>query len=349
MTIKELATLANVSPAAVSLVLNGKWQKKVNQKTVDRVKKLAKKHNFTLNMAGRSLVMQRNFRVAVCASSSLIDHPIMGAYGFREQLGIISAELSKSSYSIDIVRLDEYERNITALNGRLQSNCDGVMFLNPVGAKIKVLLKKLDFKIPYVVVDCNLKSRSLNYIYTDMSSSVENITNSLVKKGHKRIAIIRGESLEERFTQKLQGYKKALLLHKIKYSPRLVFGDYLEDSFIKGCLAAEKILGFKNPPTAIICTDNSCGLGFISYANKNKINIPSDIELVGFGDEAISMFSSPRLSYLKRPIREMASKSVEVLLDWIDKKNSYEPLQVEFKEELVIQETAFLSGEKEIK
>ena len=193
-----------------------------------------------------------------------------------------------------------------------------------------------------------LKSKPLNYIYTDMTSSVKNIVSSLVKRRHKRIGVVRGERSDERFTQKLQGYKKSLLLHKIKYLPELVFWDYLEDAFLKGSLAAEQILSSKKPPTAIICTDNSCGLGFINYANKNGINIPEDIELVGFGDEAISMFSSPRLTYLKRPVREMARKAVEVLLDWIDDKSEYKPLRYEFKEELVIQETAFLKSDLEI-
>jgi LacI family transcriptional regulator len=341
MTIKELAKLANTSTATVSLVLNGKWQKMVRPDIAKKVQELSKQHNFTLNIAGRSLVMQRNFRVAVCAGSSLIDHPVMGAYSFHEQLGIISAELSKSSYSIDIIRQDNYENEIEGLGCRLQSNCDGVIFLSPVASKIKPLLEKLALKMPYVVVDSDLKNRSFNYIYTDMTSSVKNIITSLIKKGHKRIGIIRGESSNERFEQKLDGYKKALSLSKIKYLPEFVLADYLEDSFLKGYLAAKKILAMQKPPTAIFCTDNCCGIGFIQYANKNKINIPGDIELVGFGDEAISMFSTPRLTYLKRPVREMAKKAVEILLEWIEGKNGYEPLRYEFKEELIIQETAF--------
>lgn len=342
MTIKELAKLANTSTAAVSLVLNGKWQKRVRPDIAEKIQELVKEHSFTLNIAGRSLVMQRKFRVAVCASSSLIDHPVMGAYSFHEQLGIISAELSKSSYSIDIIRLDSYENKIKDLSYRLQSSCDGIIFLGLAAAPIKNLLENLALMIPYIVVDCNLKSNSLNYIYTDMASSSKDMISRLIKKGHKRIGMIRGERSDERFEQKLEGYKKALALGKIKYLPELVLGDCLDDSFLKGKFAAEKILGLRNPPTAVFCTDNSCGIGFIQYANKNGIKIPADIEIVSFGDEAISLFSSPRLTYLRRPVREMAQKAVDILLGWIEGKNKYQPLRYEFNEELVIQETAFL-------
>ena len=342
MTIKKLAKLAHTSTAAVSLVLNDKWQKKVRPDIALRVQNLAEKHNFSLNIAGRSLVMQKHFHVAVCAESSLIDHEVMGAYSFHEQLGIISAELSKSQYSIDIVRLDEYESTVKKLNLRLQSGYDGVIFISPRARDIKAILKKPGIKLPYVVVDSNLNSRSLNYIFTDMTFSVRNVIDALLEKGHKRIAMVRGERSDERFGQKLCGYKKSFLSHKVKYLPQFVFDDYHEDVFLRGITAAGKLFGLKKAPTAVLCTDNCCGLGFIQYANKKGFSIPGDMELVGFGDEAISMFSSPRLTYLKRPVRQMARKAVEVLLTWIDCKNIYKPLRYEFREELVIQETAFL-------
>jgi LacI family transcriptional regulator len=343
MTIIELAGLVGTSPASVSLVLNGKWEKKVRPDIASKVQNLAQKHNFSLNIAGRSLVMQKHFRVIVCAESSLIEHELMGAYSFHEQLGIISAELSKSQYSIDIVRLDEYDGKTAELNLRLESNCDGVIFLSPKINKIKAILKKLSLNVPYIVVDSNLKNKLQSYIFTDMVLSVRDIIDRLIGEGHERIAIVRGESSDERFEQKLLGYKKALLSDGIEYLPELVFDDYQKDAFLKGSIAAEKLFNMKKPPTAVLCTDNCCGLGFVQYANKQGFSIPGDIKIVGFGDAAISMFSSPRLTYLKRPVREMARKAVEILLELIDKKDVREPMQYEFKEELVIQETAFLN------
>jgi len=65
----------------------------------------------------------------------------------------------------------------------------------------------------------------------------------------------------------------------------------------------------------------SCGLILALQA------VPDDVELVGFGDEAISMFSKPKLTYLKRPVREMAEKATSILLEWIEGKNGYGPLQ----------------------
>ena len=344
MTIKELAKLADTSTAAVSLVLNDKWQKLVRPEIAERVEKLAKEHDFAINVAGRSLVMQRNFRIAICADSNLMEHPLMGTFSFHELMGVISIELSKYSYAIDILRLDKYENNIEGFNRRLKSNCDGAIFISPAVSTIKKILKQLDTKMPYVVVDCNLRNKSFNYFYTDMESSVKHIISSLARKGHKRIGIVRGEKYDSRFNQKLNGYKKALSIHKIKYLPELVIDDFSEDFFLKGSLAAEKILNLSKPPTAVLCTDNVCGIGFVQYANKNGINIPDDIELVGFGDEAISMFSRPRLTYLKRPIREMAEKAVVVLLEWTEGKNERSPLQCEFEEELIVQETAILDS-----
>ena len=344
ITIKELAKMAQTSPAAVSLVLSDKWRKKVRPEVAATVQQLSRKHNFARSVAGRSLAMQRNFRVAICASSSLIDHEVMGVYSFHEQLGIVSAELSKSQYSIDIVRLEDYKDPTCDLGRRLESNCDGVLFLSPTAGMIKNILRTVDMQMPYIVADCNLRSRLLNYVYTDMTSSVQNLICCLARKGHRRIGIVRGESSDERFAQKLTGYKKALAQAGIEYRPEIVFEDYLEDAFLLGHLAGERILALSRPPTALLCTDNSCGVGFIHCLAKNGIGIPDDIDVVGFGDEAMSLFSKPRLTYLKRPVREMARKAVAVLLAWIEGRGEDRPFRYEFKEELVIQETAFLTG-----
>ena len=61
---------------------------------------------------------------------------------------------------------------------------------------------------------------------------------------------------------------------------------------------------------------------------------------VGFGDEAVSTLCKPRLTFLRRPIPEMAAKAVVVVPDWIEGRKSHEPVQILFEEPLVIQGTA---------
>ena len=104
----------------VSLVLNNKWQKSIFPAITEKIRRSAKKHSIALNVAGRSLVMHRNFRIAICANSAMIDHPVMGAYSFHELLEIISEELSRLSYSIDIFRLDKYKSNIEDFDHRFK-------------------------------------------------------------------------------------------------------------------------------------------------------------------------------------------------------------------------------------
>ena len=47
ITLREIAKLADVSAATASIVLNEKKNQGISQKTWDRVKKIAKKNNYT--------------------------------------------------------------------------------------------------------------------------------------------------------------------------------------------------------------------------------------------------------------------------------------------------------------
>ena len=338
-SIKELAAKAGVSTAAVSLVLNGKWQKKVRPDVAEKIRRLAEENGFVRNVAGRSLAMQRSFRIAVCGESGMIDHPVMGAYSFHEQLGIISARLSEFQYSIDIIRLGDYAKDEDGLQTRLESACDGVIFLQPEQRGFRVRIKRLGLDIPFLVVDSNLNDRSLCYLYTDMAESSSSAIRRLIDRGHRRIAVIRGEVSTKRFRDKLRGYGRALSEGGIEYDDALVQEGSLDDLFTDGYVAAGRLMKMDVRPTAVFCTDNCCGLGVMQFFAEAGVAVPGEMEVIGFGDEAMSTLCRPRMTFLRRPIREMAEKAVRVLLGWIEGNGQDRPMQVEFAEELVVQGT----------
>src|SRR5262245_14184279 len=63
VTIKDLARLAKVTPATVSMVLNGKTN--ISEATRERVLKLAEKYHYVPNVSARGLVKSRTNSIGI--------------------------------------------------------------------------------------------------------------------------------------------------------------------------------------------------------------------------------------------------------------------------------------------
>ena len=69
LTIKEIAKIAEVSPSAVSIVLNGK--KGVSDKTRKKVQEIVKRLNYTPNPSSRRLLFNKTNNIAVLFEHSV--------------------------------------------------------------------------------------------------------------------------------------------------------------------------------------------------------------------------------------------------------------------------------------
>ena len=49
--------------------------------------------------------------------------------------------------------------------------------------------------------------------------------------------------------------------------------------------------------------------------HKRKIAVPEQIQLIGFDDINLATLMSPELTTIRQPIREMAEKAVELIID----------------------------------
>ena len=338
MNVQKIAELAKTSPASVSLVLNEKWRKKVNPLVARRIKHIAEEHAYVRNSAGRGLALQRSFRVALCVEGSLAEHPVISWLSFHEQLFIVMAKLNDAGYAIDILQQSAPSKELSGKERSMLYNDDATIFLAPEAFNKEHFYDGLKIQKPYLVVDADLKNPELCYVYTDSCASTEEAISYFLAKGHKRIGFIahsRGIGQDMRFESKICGYKKALLKYDTGYDQRLVFKD--SKNFMQlGANGGKELLSLADRPTAFFCTENMCAIGLLSYLRENGIRVPEDMEIIGFGDQSVAELSEPGISYIRRPIKEMAELAVDKILKWVNKEEDFAPIQIECKEELVL-------------
>lgn len=338
ISIKKIAAFAGTSTAAVSLVLNDKWHKKVRPEIAQKVIQVARRKGYVGSATARGLVMQKHFRVTVFLPEFLLGHPLLGWSSTYELLSIISAGLNAGGYALEMLGMD------TALgvfrNSRsIAQNRDAVIFLSPAPGAAKKLLAGTKIPVPYIVVDADLHDRQLSYICTDMTRSTGKAISYFLDRRCSGIAVVRGEASTTRFHAKMWGYKKALSQAGIEFDSSLIFQRQNLGAFERGYMAGAYFAAMKKRPSVIFCTDNTCAVGVLSFLRENKIKVPEEIEIMGFGDRAMAKFAMPAISCIERPIQEMGRICVEKILTWLEKKQPFEPCQIRCEEKIVFQGT----------
>jgi DNA-binding LacI/PurR family transcriptional regulator len=145
----------------------------------------------------------------------------------------------------------------------------------------------------------------------------------LLKFGHKKIALINVHQSFNYGYQRKQAYEKML-----KKNNMIVNKDYYQESLIaninNGISLTKFLLDLKNPPTAIICSQDKFFIGCLQECKNRNLVIGSNISVVGYNDYD-NYLSSQNLTFISHPLSQMGMDSVNILKKI---ENGYHPDEV---------------------
>ncbi|MBW6513202.1 MAG: GntR family transcriptional regulator [Candidatus Syntrophosphaera sp.] len=166
--------------------------------------------------------------------------------------------------------------------------------------------------VPIVLLDNIASDKSIPSVTIDNFNSCSHSTEYLLSLGHRRIGFVSGLLDSDVCKDRLLGYKNALARFGLKEDRSLVFkGDYSCES---GERAGKYFVSLSEPPTAIVCANDSMAIGALKVIRESGFKIPGDISLIGFDDILLASKVFPTLTTNAAPIAEMARKAVEILL-----------------------------------
>jgi DNA-binding LacI/PurR family transcriptional regulator len=167
---------------------------------------------------------------------------------------------------------------------------------------------------PIVCLDRDVNSRAVPLVQVDNRMGARLATEHLLALGHTRIAHIMGAPLrisEER----LLGYQGALTRAGLAPDSSLVaLGDFTETG---GHDAMEELLAAGSGLTAVFAANDLSALGAINAIVASGRSVPGDVSVVGFDDLRLARYTSPPLTTVRQPAREIARHSTELLLGMI--------------------------------
>jgi LacI family transcriptional regulator, galactose operon repressor len=189
----------------------------------------------------------------------------------------------------------------------------GVVLTPPYSDNRHALSLIEERNLPYVRIAPLLDMDRGCTVIMDEYDAARAITEHLLDKGHRRIAIMRGPDFQLVSMRRYNGYANALGARRLRVEQALVAqGDFSRES---GREQAAKL--FAARPTAIFASNDEMAAGIIDAANAARIAIPQQISLVGYDDNAVAKTTRPRLTTVRQPLELMGERAAKLLADRI--------------------------------
>lgn len=299
MTMDDVARLAGVSKKTVSRFFNN--SPLISVATREKLDTVVAQTGFVPNAQARGLALRRNFLIALIHDGTqagiveAVEAGMLAALEGSDMALVLRPMLSQDTRSLH--RFLEQHRPA------------GVVLLPPL-SEMEVLA---DICRQAGVRCMRLgRCRGDRGFASDDRAAMASMVTWLVRQGHMRIGFISGPETSRSAQERELGFLDAMADHDLDRGPSLIVAG--DNSFASGVEAGRLLFEVSPRPSAIIACNDEMAAGVLQAAAKAGIAIPEDLSVVGFDDTPISVRTSPPLTTMRVPWRDMALHAVSALL-----------------------------------
>ncbi len=196
---------------------------------------------------------------------------------------------------------DNIEKTVSKLDGVIVSSFP----------RIENIIQQIKNIAPVVVIDNSSSDKTIPSVIIDNFNAVVESLDYLYSLGHRRIAFMTGLEDSDVGKDRCAGYQGGLSKYGINFDQSLIYrGNY---AFEAGLQGAEYYLSLEQPPTAIMCANDSMALGAMRKLYESGLQIPNDISVMGFDDIEVASQIQPALTTIAAPINQIAKRSFDLI------------------------------------
>ncbi|UWZ57061.1 LacI family DNA-binding transcriptional regulator [Dactylosporangium aurantiacum] len=305
MTMRDVATVAGVSTATVSKVLNDRPDvgAEVRQRVLETITRLG----YRPNAVARGLRSRHTDTIAILTDD------LEGIFTNALMRGV---EDAASEYDVSVLLANSYgdpEKERKHLRRLIDRQVDGLIIMsgNRVRPRPGPALPLPG--TPYVFLYEYGTSEPVPSVLPDDRGGAVLAARHLTGLGRRRIGFINGPASWDATRDRLEGLTvtvheagltldPALVRHAPSWSP--------ED----GYALAESMLATHRPPDAIFCASDDLATGALAAIHERGLRIPGDVAVVGFDDRSLAVHQRPPLTTVALPLHEMGRTAGSLLL-----------------------------------
>ena len=310
-TIKDIANVLNISPAAVSKALNN--DSRISEKRKVEVRQVAKNLNYQPNHIASALRKGKSNLVGVIV-------PRTNSNFFSSVLENIEDVLNKAGYNIIITQSNEsYDKECRNIDALLYTQVDGIIASMANETVDLSHYEKIKTQgIPLILFDRGENNLNVDYVGINDYDSSHMIVNHLISKGCKRIAHIGGYRRTRIFNNRIRGYIDAIKINNLPVDDELLIESAL--TLEDGREKMKQLLLLKNRPDAVYVASDYAALGALQILKEHDINVPEDMRLVGFGNEPFTSLVTPSITSVNQHSAQIGKSAAETFLHLVKKE-----------------------------
>lgn len=331
-TIYDIARELNLAPSTISKVINNKGS--VSKKTQERVLEYVKKVGYVPRNSARMLKSKKSNIIGVVFAEELgigLEHSF-----FSSILQHFKTYVEERGYELSFISTRLGQNNMSYYDWCINKGVDGVYIV--VGDyDDKGIIELATKDIPVVSTDILIDG-----VKTTISDNKQGIYLSLdffYNQGIKQVGIIHGPLNSKAFKKRYDAYNKYHEEYNIKINKSFIVAAR-SFGFNSGYQAAIKLIDSnKVLPKGLIVGSDDLALGVLKAFKDRNINVPKDIQIIGFDDIAFSRYFTPSLTTVRQDRELIAQNAAADLLAMIDDKEEYNTSTKEIPVSLVLRES----------
>ena len=319
VTIKDIATKLDVSPAAVSLALNGKGR--VSEEMRALIKSTADEMGYVPSIAAKAMRTRHSNTIGVVVGT--INNEF-----FIKEIQAISDVAAERGYSLFICDAGydskQATENIKALRAR---GVDGIIISFGFYASvdfIKEVMTCIGEGIRVITLSDSISGDEIPTVEFSSKEQIDEVVGRLVALGHREVGCLTSEKDTWLDKNRFNFFKASMEKHGIYNEDNVVRFDIFEGNIDHKV----RLLLDMNPNVSAIIAIND----YVAVqAHKTLLGmgkrIPEDISIIGFDGIASAEYVTPSITTIATP-EMIGTSAAKNLIEWLEMPENGQPEDV---------------------
>lgn len=293
-SIREIAKLSGVSTATVSRYVNKTGT--VSASKANMIQSVIDKHGYVPNEHAKAIFSGSSKDIGLIVQN--VTNPF-----FSELVDGIMKVSSKAGLTIIVCNaMGDEKRELQYYQSMQQKRVSGLIVVNTTNPQIYQ-----NNKIPLTAIDRQIYNA--NFINSQNNLGISQFLNETNARKFTRPIFVEAADYNQSSDERKEGAETYFALSNIKIEKVKVDDQNNQ-------VSSDLIEKFK-AHDLIICWNDLVAHKVIAALAKSKINVPSEISVIGYDNIKINDFFSYQLSTVDQKISEIASLTVNTLLETI--------------------------------
>lgn len=321
-TIYDVARVSGKSPKTVSRVING--DNAVKKSTKEAVEKAIAELGYVPSTAARAMRSNKSGLVGLITGAISFSPSQTAVSGLPDLYIVQGIQKAMESSGKTLLIADtggNMDRVPQLIRTFEEHRVEGIVYA--ADHHQKVTLPAVSDSIKMVLANCYDEAGTPAVLPNDFQGMF-NLVNSLIAKGHRRIAYLTLNSNLDATKLRTKGYKDALEAASIGFDPLLLIPADI-DTFDRSAEvqllwdAIDRVLSLPEPPTVICFGHDRMAMRAYGILRSRGLSLPDDLSVVGYDNHRlITETLYPTLTSAELPYAAMGIRATEILLGMIN-------------------------------